>query len=264
MNKTKFVISKMDCPSEEQMVRMKLDGLSNVVSMQFDIPNRSLDLYHTGNHADISDALDDLNLGATFVETAPADGFVLIDETAEQRKLLWQVLAVNFSFFVLEISAGFFSGSMGLIADSLDMLADAFVYAISLFAVGATLARKKNIARIAGYFQIALAAIGFAEVIRRFLGVEEMPDFSMMIIVSALALVANGFCLYLLQRSKSQDAHMQASTIFTSNDVIINLGVIAAGILVFLLGSNKPDLVIGTLVFVVVMRGAIKILKIAR
>ena len=57
---------------------------------------------------------------------------------------------------------------------------------------------------------------------------------------------------------------MQASTIFTSNDVIINLGVITAGILVSLLGSNKPDLIIGTIVFVVVVRGALKILKLGR
>ena len=174
------------------------------------------------------------------------------------------MLAINFGFFAIEMTTGFISGSMGLIADSLDMLADAFVYAISLFAVGGTLARKRNVARLAGYFQITLAVVGFIEVVRRFIGVEELPDFLTMIIVSTLALAANGFCLYLLQKSKSKDAHMQASTIFTSNDVIINLGVITAGILVNLIGSNKPDLIIGTVVFVVVIRGAIKILRLGR
>ena len=42
---------------------------------------------------------------------------------------------------------------MGLVADSLDMLADSFVR-ISLFAVGGTVIKKKRIARIAGYFQL--------------------------------------------------------------------------------------------------------------
>jgi Co/Zn/Cd efflux system component len=46
--------------------------------------------------------------------------------------------------------------------------------------------------------------------------------------------------------------------------VIINLGVIVAGILVYLLGSDKPDLIVGTIVFVVVVRGAIKILKLGK
>ena len=67
-----------------------------------------------------------------------------------------------------------------------------------------------------------------------------------MIIVSVFALIANGICLYILQKSKSkEEAHMKASMIFTSNDVIINLGVIIAGVLVNYLSSSKPDLIIG-------------------
>ena len=71
-------------------------------------------------------------------------------------------------------------------------------------------------------------------------------------------------CLYLLQRSKSQEVHMQATMIFTSNDVIINLGVIAAGLLVNWLNSGIPDLVIGAIVFTIVTRGAFRILRLAR
>ena len=154
---------------------------------------------------------------------------------------------------------------MGLVADSLDMLADAFVYGISLLAVGGTTIKKKRIAKIAGYAQIILALIGFIEVLRRFLGVKQMPDFSTMIIVSVFALMANGVCLYQLQQSKSkEEAHMQASMIFTSNDVIINLGVITAGVLVYSLNSNLPDLIIGTIVFVLVVQGAFRILKLSK
>ena len=127
-----------------------------------------------------------------------------------------------------------------------------------------TLARKKNIATAAGYFQIILALVGFVEVVRRFLGVEKIPDFTTMIVVSVLALIANGICLYLLQKSKSEEAHMQASMIFTSNDVIINLGVISAALLVNWLNSNKPDLIVGTIVFALVIQGGLKILKLGK
>jgi len=85
-----------------------------------------------------------------------------------------------------------------------------------------------------------------------------------MIIVSILALIANTICLYLLQNSKSKEAHMKASMIFTSNDVIINLGVILAGLLVNWLNSNKPDLIIGTIVFILVIQGAFRILKLGK
>lgn len=253
----------MDCPSEENLVRIKLDGISEIKNLAFDIPNRQLTVFHDGGLQSIENSILDLNLGGRRIRTEQSDQLEF-EEPAKQRKLLWTVLAINFAFFVIEMTTGLVSGSMGLVADSLDMLADAFVYAISLFAVGAAVARKKNIAKIAGYFQITLAVIGFIEVVRRFVGVEEMPDFLTMIIVSVLALMANGICLYLLQKSKSKEAHMQASAIFTSNDVIINLGVITAGILVNWLDSSKPDLIIGTIVFVVVIQGAIKILKLGK
>jgi Co/Zn/Cd efflux system component len=136
--------------------------------------------------------------------------------------------------------------------------------AISLLAVGGTVVRKKAVAGLAGYFQLTLAAIGLVEVVRKLVGAEVTPDFSMMIVVSALALVANGTCLYLLQRAKSNEAHIRASAIFTSNDVVINLGVITAGLLVFWTSSPLPDLIVGAVVFVVVALGAVRILRLAR
>ena len=159
---------------------------------------------------------------------------------------------------------GLLANSMGLVADSLDMLADALVYGISLLAVGAAVAKKKQIATLAGYFQMTFAIVGFVEVLRRFFGFAEVPVFQTMIVVSLFALLANGICLYLLQKSKSQEAHMQASMIFTSNDIIINTGVIVAGILVHWTHSSLPDLLIGLIVFLLVMRGARSILQLGK
>jgi len=186
------------------------------------------------------------------------------DIKASQRRLLWTVLIINFAFFIIEMTTGLISKSMGLVADSLDMLADAFVYGISLIAVGGTILMKKNTAKLAGILQFILAIAGFTEVIRRFSGVETIPDFRMMIIVSSFSVIANGICLYLLNKSKSSEAHMKASIIFTSNDVLINFGVIAAGILVLVFRSNIPDLVIGTVVFLLVVKAAVKIYKLGK
>ena len=232
MNKTVFEITKMDCPSEENLIRMKLDGISSIENLDFDIPNRKLTVFHNGEIDQIEKSVLELNLGGKKISTEQTDQ-TEFKETANQKKLLWTVLGINFAFFLIEMTTGLISKSMGLVADSLDMLADSFVYGISLFAVGGTLIRKKRIAKLAGYFQIILAIVGFLEVLRRFFGAEKLPDFSTMIIISICALFANGICLYLLQKSKSkEEAHMKASMIFTSNDVIINLGVIAAGVLV--------------------------------
>lgn len=254
----------MDCPSEENLIRMKLDGISSIVSLDFDIPNRKLTVFHKGSIESIEKSIHGLNLGGKKISTEESDQEVF-EEDVNQKKLLWSVLAINFAFFIIEMTTGLFSKSMGLVADSLDMLADSFVYGLSLMAVGGTILRKKRIAKLAGYFQIALALIGFLEILRRFIGNERLPDFSTMIVVSSLALIANGFCLYLMHKSRSKDqAHMKASLIFTSNDVIINVGVIVAGVLVNGLHSGKPDLFVGTIVFVLVIQGALRILKLSK
>jgi Co/Zn/Cd efflux system component len=265
MQKTTFKISKMDCPSEEQMIRMKLGDMTNIKSLDFDIPNRQLIVFHTAEYDLIFQKLDDLRFDTTLIESREARNYSTANEnTDRERKLLWAVLIINVSFFIIEMVTGILSDSMGLIADSLDMLADGIVYGLALFAVGGTIARKKNIAKFAGYFQILLATIGFSEVIRRFVGIEKMPDFKTMIVVSIFALIANAVCLFLLQKGKSKEAHMQASMIFTSNDVIINLGVIVAGGLVFWTNSIYPDLIVGIIVFLIVGQGALRILKLSK
>ncbi len=264
MEKTVFEITKMDCPSEENLIRMKLDGISSIANLDFDITSRKLTVYHNGETDQIEKSVIELNLGGKKISTEQTEK-TDFEENTNQRKLLWTVLGINFAFFVIEMATGLISKSMGLVADSLDMLADSFVYGISLFAVGGTLIKKKRIAKLAGYFQITLAIIGFLEILRRFFGNEKLPDFKTMIIVSIFALIANGFCLYLMQKSKSkEEAHMKASMIFTSNDVIINLGVITAGLLVHWFNSGKPDLIIGTIVFVLVIQGAFRILKLSK
>ncbi len=144
------------------------------------------------------------------------------------------------------------------------MLADAIVYGLSLYAVGKAVTQKKQVARISGYFQLALAIFGMVEVLRRFLGAGDEPSFMLMIVISLIALAGNAASLLVLRRTQSQDAHIQASQIFTSNDVIVNIGVILAGILVFFTGSKIPDLVVGAAVFCLVGYGAFRILQLSK
>ncbi|MCC5921412.1 MAG: cation transporter [Cyclobacteriaceae bacterium] len=262
---SRYRINEMDCPSEESLIRIKMAELGEVVAhLAFDLDKRELEVIHEGETAKITEKLASLGLGETLLASHPTQKKIEKTE-GNQRKVLWIILGINFAFFVFEMLGGWLFGSMGLIADSLDMLADSFVYAISLMVVGGTIVRKKQIARLAGYFQILLACLGFFEVIRRFFFSDRLPDFQTMMILSFFALIANAYCLYLLQRSKGkEEAHMQASLIFTSNDIIINFGVIVAGILVLLLNSAWPDLIIGGLVFLLVLKGAQRILAIAR
>ncbi|AUC81466.1 cation transporter [Lacinutrix sp. Bg11-31] len=262
MFKTVFKISKMDCPSEENLIRMKLSDIDGIKQLGFDLENRILTVFHINEVIPIENAIKELNLKESKVSSEQTE-IIMEESSTNQSKLLWTVLIINFLFFIIEMSTGIISKSMGLVADSLDMLADSFVYGLSLLAVGGTVLKKKRIAKYAGYLQITLAVIGIIEVVRRFLGFDALPVFSTMIVVSIFALIANGICLFLLQKSKSTEAHMRASMIFTSNDIIINVGVIIAGLLVNWLHSGIPDLIIGIIVFTIVIQGALRILKLS-
>ena len=264
MYQTLFKIDKMDCPSEENLIRMKFEELTQIKHLEFDLNHRELTVFHKLGIEEIEECLKQLNLGHKKLYTKKSNR-QSFDQNTDQRKVLWSVLIINLVFFILEMGYGLVSKSMGLVADSLDMLADSFVYAISLIAIGKSLAHKKTVAKIAGYFQIILALIGFGEVIRRTIYNVEFPNYLTMIIISVLALVGNALCLYLLQKSKDKDeAHIKASLIFTSNDVVINLGVIVAGLMVYWLNSNMPDLIIGAIVFFIVSKGAIRILSLSK
>ena len=263
MNKSTFIVSQMDCPSEEQMIRMKLESYEQIKYLDFDSPNRKLEVYHQEGIEAIHSSISELRLGDKFIGSEEAEVPVRENET-KQKNILWWVLGINFGFFLIEMITGWISSSMGLIADSLDMLADSIVYALSLFAVGGAVSRKKKVAKFSGYFQMLLATLGFTEVLRRFFMSSETPLFQWMIIISSLALAGNLISLWLINKAKSNEVHMQASAIFTSNDIIVNGGVILAGVLVYFLGSKWPDLIIGGIVFTFVMRGAIKILKLSR
>ncbi len=180
-----------------------------------------------------------------------------------QKKVLRLLLAINFSMFVIEIVIGILSDSTALLADSLDMFADSTVYAISLYAVGKSMVIKNRAARLSGLFQIVLGLSVLLDIIRRLIWGSNPESFSM-VAVGVAALFANTLCLYLIASHRKGEIHMRASWIFSKNDVIANLGVILGGILVYLLGSRIPDLLIGSLISLLVIRGGIEIVKDSR
>jgi Co/Zn/Cd efflux system component len=258
-----FKVPQMDCAAEEQLVRLKLSDRQGVKRLSFDLPSRTVVVIHTGNGTAIEQAMRALNLGAFLIGREQMDELAPDATDERQRKLLTIVLLINFGLFVLELATGFLAQSMGLVADSLDMLADALVYGLSLYVVGKAVTQKKRVARMSGYFQFALAAFGVVEVLRRFFGAGDAPDFTVMIGISLLALAGNVTSLCVLQGAQSQDVHMKASWIFTTNDVLVNIGVIVAGVLVFVTSSKIPDLVVGAVVFCLVASGAFRILRLS-
>lgn len=259
-----LAIPKMDCPSEENMIRMALADVDGIQSLKFDLAQRQLHIEHTGEVDPLLAKLVPLRLGAYLVGSQPAssEDNLAADKTgdASEAQTLRLLLAINAVMFVVELMWGLIAESAGLVADSLDMFADAAVYGLALYAVGRAASLKTRAAHLAGWLQMVLAIGALSEVVRRtFFGSE--PESSLMMGIGALALVANVACLVLIAKKRDRGAHMKASYIFSANDVIANIGVIVAGALVTWTGSPYPDLIVGAVIAMIVLTGARRILK---
>ena len=263
---SQFHVPQMDCPSEENLIRTAFASLDEALTFEFDIPKRIVRVYHPDIAETVERTMMSVGLGANLIsvesvglEAAQAAlENAKSDEVREALVLRW-LLAINAVMFVLEFGAGMVAQSTGLIADSLDMFADAAVYGVSLCAVGKAASLKLKAAHFSGWLQFVLAAGVLLEVLRRAVYGSE-PVSVLMMGVGGVALVANIACLLLIFKSRNQGAHMKASWIFSANDVLANAGVITAGILVAMTGSQIPDLVIGVIIGLVVLNGARRIL----
>jgi len=177
-----------------------------------------------------------------------------------EGRVLMILSGINLLMFFIEISFGILAESNALIADSLDMLADATVYAIGLYAVGKSALVKIKAAHLSGIFQIALGLMVAIDAIRRLLFGSD-PESMLMISVGILALLANLICLRLISRHRTGEIHMRASWIFSKNDVIANLGIIMGGGLVYAFDSRLPDIAIGLILSIIVVRGGLHIVR---
>lgn len=270
MKETVFKISKMDCPSEEGLIRLSLEFIPSIKKLSFDLGSRTMTAYHDGDVTELLSKLEPLKLDSRAVSTKELDEVEALvkstsdhDITQKERLALKWVFAINAVMFLVEFIAGIMAQSTGLLADSLDMFADAAVFALSLYAVGKAVHQKKFAARLSGYFQMILAFGAFIQVLHHFIYGSE-PEGPIMIIVAGIALVANAVCMRILFKHREGEVHMQASWIFLSNDVIANALVVIAGISVMFLKSPIPDLVAGIIIGVVVFWGSIRILRAAK
>jgi cation diffusion facilitator family transporter len=179
---------------------------------------------------------------------------------AGQRRVLLVVLAINAAMFVAEFGAGVVAGSSALMADASDMLGDALVYGLSLYALARSRRWKAGAALAKAGMMLALAAGIAVNVIAKIeSGVP--PSSTLMLAFGALALAANLACLRLLWRFRGHDVNMASTFECSRNDVLSNVGVLVAAGLVAWLRSPWPDIAIGSVIALLFLRSAWKVTR---
>jgi Co/Zn/Cd efflux system component len=165
--------------------------------------------------------------------------------------------------FVVGLIAGLVAQSSGLIADSLDMLADAAAYSIALSAVHRDDLFKAKAANVSGGLLLVLGMGVLLDAARRgILG--SAPESGIMMGIASVSLVVNATVLYLLSKYRNREVHLRATWIFTRVDVIANLAVILSGLTILLTGFRFVDLIVGAAIGFYVIKEALEILREAR
>jgi Co/Zn/Cd efflux system component len=179
------------------------------------------------------------------------------------RKALWFALVLNAAMFAVELGASWSSGSVSLMADSIDFLGDAANYGLSLavLAMAASVRSRAALAKAATMGAFGIFVLGRA-VFQFYTDVT--PEPITMGVVGLAALIVNVAVALVLMRFRSGDANMRSAWICSRNDAIGNVAVMLAAVGVFGTGSAWPDLAVAAIMGLLALTGAMTVMQQAR
>lgn len=183
--------------------------------------------------------------------------------TPEYRRILVWVIAINLIAFAVVSAGGLLAGSASVAANALDFLADGATYAISLWAIGKSVAVRSGTAMVKGasLAALGLAVLGFA-VWRAISGAP--PEGFTISGLGAFGVAANLVAAFLLAKYRDGDANVRSVWLCTRNDVIQCIAIVVTGGLVWITGSRWPDVIVGAVLAAVFLQSAWSIIVQAR
>lgn len=163
--------------------------------------------------------------------------------TDRYRHILIIALVLNALMFGVELVASWWSGSVSLLADSIDFFGDAVNYGISLAVLAMALAWRSKAAMAKG---IAMFSFGVFVLARTGWGIVagSTPEPFIMGVTAVLAFAVNIGVAWMLYAYREGDANMRSVWLCSRNDAISNIAVFVAALAVQGSGTRWPDLVV--------------------
>ena len=180
--------------------------------------------------------------------------------SADYKRRLWLVIAINASMFLVEMGAGALAGSNALQADALDFLGDAATYGISLAVIGASI-RIRAMAAIAKAASLSLMSLWVLAMTGYQVLIVGVPRADVMGVVGVMALAANVTSVLILMRYKDGDANVRSVWLCSRNDAIGNVAVMLAALAVWGTGTKWPDLLVAALMAGLFFYSSMRILQ---
>ena len=181
-------------------------------------------------------------------------------------------IALNATFILAEVAAGFFADSVALLADAGHNLSD--VLGLALAWAGAVMATRPRSDRftyglkkapiLAALFNaiLLLVAIGaiLLEGVRR-LFLPEPSNGSVVMAVAAIGILVNGITAWLFASGRKHDLNIRGAYLHMAADAGVSLGVVFAGALILFTGLEWIDPAVSIVVALVILWGTFDLLK---
>lgn len=188
------------------------------------------------------------------------DGVRFDGLSADYKRRLRLVIALNATMFGVEMTAGHLAQSQALQADALDFLGDALTYGITLAVIGASVHARTNAALAKGVSLLLMGAWVFGSTVWRVFG-EAMPQAEVMGVVGFLALATNLGSVLLLMRYRDGDANVRSVWLCSRNDAIGNVAVMVAALGVWGTSTGWPDLIVATAMAGLFLASSLQIMR---
>ena len=180
--------------------------------------------------------------------------------SAEYKRRLWLVIAINASMFLVEMGAGALAGSQALQADALDFLGDATTYGIGLAVLGTSIQIRARAAILKALSLTAMALWVLGSTVYHVI-VLGIPRAEIMGAIGILALAANVASVLILVRYKDGDANVRSVWLCSRNDAIGNVAVMAAALAVWGTATKWSDLLVAAIMAGLFLTSSIQILR---
>jgi Co/Zn/Cd efflux system component len=175
---------------------------------------------------------------------------------ARLRRAVLIVATLNFSYFFVEFAVALVAGSVSLLADSVDFLEDTTINLLIFIALGWPLAHRALIGKAMALVILGPAVLAGSQAIERFSD-PIAPDVIPLVLVSLGAIAVNGGSAWLLAGVRHHGGSLsRAAFLSARNDVLVNVAIIAMGVLTLWTHSGWPDLILGCGIILLALHAA--------
>jgi cobalt-zinc-cadmium efflux system protein len=188
------------------------------------------------------------------------------------RRSLIRALGITAVWFIVELSAGFYTNSLALLADAAHMMTDLAAMSLSLFALKIA-ARPATHEKTFGYLRAeilaALANGVFLVLIGCYISYEAYQRFfhppmirsTIMLVVSVIGLGANLIAARLLAHSDMENLNLRGAFLHVVGDILGSVGAIIAGVLMVVWRWYLADPIVSVIVSALILYSSWHLLR---